>query len=98
MTWYKDKRVKIFFISTIFGLIAGLWGLYQTAKFDQQHDQYQQVVLYDMNIMVKNQKILVDNQRNAIENATDAKLRDVNTRLIENYSQLGAINPATGQR
>src|SRR5262245_7134590 len=96
MAWYHDRRMKVFFISTIIGLIAGTWGLYQTWKFDQQHDQYQNVVLYDMNIMVKNQKILVDNQRNAIANATEAKLRDVNTHLIYNYSELN-VNPTTGQ-
>ena len=80
----------------VLGLVAGLYGWNQTKQDAQRHDENQQVLIYDMGILLDNQKQIVENQKVFMKNGTLSDLRDINMNIAEDYSQL-PVNPATGQ-
>src|SRR5262245_66581068 len=95
MAW-QDRKTRLLIISLALGLIAGLYGLYQTHQDAILHDQNQDVVLYDMKILLDNQRIITHNIESIRENGTVGKLVELKTHFAYNYSQI-PVNPMTGQ-
>ncbi|HEY1247729.1 MAG TPA: hypothetical protein VGE97_01955 [Nitrososphaera sp.] len=96
MAW-RERRTQLFIISLFLGIIGAAYGVNQAIQDREQHKQNQFVLLHDLNIIVDNQKILVANQKDMLVNRSEAEIRDINTQLYSNYSQL-PVNPITGQR
>lgn len=79
------------------GVIAATYSYNDARHNAQEHDENQKVLIYDMHLLAENQKILSDNQKAFIDKGLDATMREINTDLINNYSELGSVNPSTGQ-
>ena len=95
MVWYRERRVQLFLISLTLGIIAGLLGFNQAHEDRVRHEQNQLVMVHDMKILLDNQRLIVENQKAFMRNGTLEDLRDVNTDVITNYSEL-KVNPITG--
>jgi len=100
MAWRLVKNEKfrriLFTITISLGLIAGYYSWDQARESAREHDENQQVIIFDMGILMENQKLIVENQKAFMRNGTLEDLRDINTDIAMNYSELN-INPITGQ-
>ena len=81
--------------------MAAYYSWDQARDSAREHDENQKVLLFDMGILMQNQKILVDNQKVFMANGTGEDIKDIRTKLVHNYNELlysnRSVNPLTGQ-
>lgn len=97
MTWLsKDRRLIVYLISFALAAIGAGYSVNQSHHDTLVHNQNQQVVLYDMKLLLDNQKIMVENVKAIRDNGTFAQLRDLRQDFVTKYNESLNVNPLTG--